>query len=82
VATTNYFGEITADRLKHTDNTLFFKAMARAGESWVFGQTMLNPLPAVYDAANKILTIISFDVEPGSRYLNQELEYHQTFFFR
>jgi hypothetical protein len=72
VATTNYFGEISAERLKHTDTVLFFKADGKSRGKLGVRPAKVKPVAGSYDAANKILTIILFDVEPGSRYLNQE----------
>jgi len=72
VATTNYFGEIPADRLKHTDEILYFKAdgKSRGKLGVVPGKT--KPVSGSYDAENKVLTVTMFDVEPDARYLNQE----------
>jgi hypothetical protein len=72
VATTNYFGEIPADRLKHDDTVLFFKADGKSRGKLGIHPDKVKPVAGSYDATNKILTIILFDVEPGSRYLNQE----------
>ena len=72
VATTNYFGEIPAERLKHNDTTLFFRADGKSRGKLGIRPDKVKPVAGSYDAANKILTIILFDVEPGSRYLNQE----------
>ncbi len=72
VATTNYFGEIPPDRLKHDSNTLFLRADGNSRGKLGIKPTNAKPTAGSYDAANKILTIIIFDVEPGARYLNQE----------
>jgi hypothetical protein len=72
VATTNYFGEIPADRLKHTGNTLYFKADGKSRGKIGIKPGKAKPVAGSYDAANKILTIILFDVDPAARYLNQE----------
>jgi hypothetical protein len=72
VATTNYFSEIPADRLKHSDSTLFFKADGKSRGKLGIRPGKARPVAGSYDATNKILTVIIFDVEPGSRYLNQE----------
>jgi len=72
VATTNYFGEIAADRLKHSDSVLFFKADGKNRGKLGVHPRNAKPVAGSYDAANNILTIILFDVEPASRYLNQE----------
>jgi hypothetical protein len=72
VATTNYFGEIAADRLKHNDSTLFFKADGKSRGKLGIKPGKAKPVAGSYNASGKILTIIMFDVEPGARYLNQE----------
>ena len=72
VATTNYFREITPDRIKFSGNTLFFKADGKSrGKLGILPQYAL-PFAGSYDAANNILTITSFDVANDAKYLNQE----------
>jgi len=72
VVTTNYFGDIPPDRIKHNDSLIFFRAdgMSR-------GKLGLSPRGAMgvagsYDGKNNVLTIISFNVMEKNRYLNQE----------
>jgi hypothetical protein len=72
VATTNYFGEIPVDRLKHTDDLLYFKADGKSRGKLGVVPAQAKPVAGSYDASNKVLTIVKFDVEPTSRYLNQE----------
>jgi hypothetical protein len=72
IATTNYFGEIPADRIKYKDGVLLFKADGKSR-----GKLGINPKRAVaaagsYDAQNRILTLVSFDLDQGGKYLNQE----------
>jgi hypothetical protein len=72
IATTNYFGEIPADRLKHVNGILYFKADGRSR-----GKLGLDPSRATrfigsYDASHHILTIAHFDLDTTARYLNQE----------
>lgn len=72
VATTNYFGEIPSDRLKHTDDVLYFKADGKSrGKSGV-SPLYAKPFAGSYDSQNKLLTVITFDLDSTSRYLNQE----------
>jgi hypothetical protein len=71
-ATTNYFGEIPADRLRYADSVLLFKA-----DGLNRGKLGIHPLRAIplagsYDPSAKVLTIIRFDLPPGRPYLNQE----------
>ena len=72
VATTNYFGEIPADRLKHNDTTLFFKADGKSRGKLGIKPHYAKPVVGSYNKTDKILTIILFDVESNARYLNQE----------
>ncbi len=72
VATTNYFGEIPAERLKHTDEVLYFKADGKSRGKLGIVPGKAKPFAGSYDSQNKVLTAIMFDVEPGARYLNQE----------
>lgn len=72
VATTNYFGEIPADRLKHTDEVLYFKADGKSRGKLGVVPGKAKPFAGSYDAKNKVLTVTMFDVEPASKYLNQE----------
>ena len=72
VATTNYFGSIPPERLKHTDTTLFFKADGKSRGKLGIKPGHVKPVAGSYDPAGKILTLIVFDVEPKGRYLNQE----------
>ncbi|HZE84928.1 MAG TPA: DUF6786 family protein, partial [Puia sp.] len=75
-ATTDYFGEIPADRIKFRDSgkdgILFFKADGNNR-----GKLGIHPLSAKhmagsYDALHGVLTVTLFDTEPNAKYLNQE----------
>ena len=72
VTTTDYFGQIPADRLKHDDNKLFLKADGKSrgklGIKPAFAKTALGS----YDPQNKVLTITMFQPDPSAKYLNQE----------
>jgi len=71
-ATTNYFGEIPADRLKHNDSLLFFRADGLSrGKLGIVPNSALQ-VAGSYDGENKVLTIIQYDLERSARYLNQE----------
>ena len=72
VATTNYFGEIPAERLKHKDNVLYFKADGKSRGKLGIVPGKAKPVAGSYDWQNKVLTAIMFDVEPEAKYLNQE----------
>jgi hypothetical protein len=72
VATTNYFGEIPADRLKHTDEVLYFKADGKKRGKLGVLPGKVKPVAGSYDAENKVLTVTMFDVAPEAKFLNQE----------
>jgi hypothetical protein len=72
IATTNYFGEIPADRLKHNDNMLFFKADGKSRGKLGIKPGNAKHAIGSYDAQNKVLTILLFDLDGKAKYLNQE----------
>jgi hypothetical protein len=72
VATTNYFGEIPAERIKHTDDVLYFKADGKSRGKLGVVPGKAKPVAGSYDSHNKVLTAIMFDVDPQAKYLNQE----------
>ncbi|GEO10139.1 hypothetical protein SAE01_26350 [Segetibacter aerophilus] len=72
VATTNYFGEIPGNRIKHTNEVLYFKADGKSRGKLGITPGKAKPLAGSYDAQSKVLTITMFDVDPGAKYLNQE----------
>lgn len=72
VATTNYFGEIPVERLKRTDEVLFFKADGKSRGKLGINRAYAKPIAGSYDTQNHILTIVMFEVNAAARYLNQE----------
>ncbi len=72
VATTNYFGAIPDDRLKHNDSLLFFRADGKSRGKLGISAKGARETAGSYDAENKVLTIISFKVSEKNQYLNQE----------
>lgn len=72
IATTNYFGEISPDRLKHTDDMLFFKADGKSRGKLGIKPAYAKPLAGSYDPEHKVLTVIMFDLDSSAKYLNQE----------
>lgn len=72
VATTNYFGEIPAERLKHTNEVLYFKADGKSRGKLGISPEKAKPVAGSYDAQTKVLTAIMFDLDPTGKYLNQE----------
>jgi hypothetical protein len=70
--TTNYFGEIPPERLKHDDSLLYFKADGKnRGKLGVLADKAKN-MAGSYDGEKKVLTIIQFEVDGKASYLNQE----------
>jgi hypothetical protein len=72
VVTSDYFGQISQDRLKHTDDNLFFKADGKSRGKLGVAPDYAKPVAGSYDAENKVLTIILFDLDSSAKYLNQE----------
>ena len=72
IATTDYFGEIPKERLNFKDGVFLFKADGKSrGKLGVTARRAKNRIGS-YDAANNVLTVAMFDVDPGATYLNQE----------
>ena len=72
IATTNYFGEIPSDRIKHNDSVLLFKADGKSRGKLGIAAMQARNMAGSYDGENKVLTIIFYDVNGSARYLNQE----------
>jgi hypothetical protein len=71
-ATTDYFGEIPANRIKFADSILFFKADGRSRGKIGIHPARAKDIAGSYDAEKKVLTIILFDIDNYGKYLNQE----------
>ena len=71
-ATTDYFGEIPANRIKFADSFLFFKADGRSRGKLGIHPARAKDIAGSYDAEKKVLTIILFDIDNYGKYLNQE----------
>ncbi len=72
IATTDYFGEISKDRIKYTNGILLFKADGKSRGKLGMPPNRTKSVAGSYDAQNNVLTITTFDVDPKSTYLNQE----------
>jgi len=72
VATTDYFGEIPADRIRIDTGTVFFKADGKSRGKLGIHPGYAMPRAGSYDAQNKVLTLTIFDVDSAGKYLNQE----------
>lgn len=71
VATTNYFGDIPADRLKHGDNNLFLKADGKSRGKLGIKPAFVKSNIGSYDPTNKVLTVTMFQPDSSAKYLNQ-----------
>jgi hypothetical protein len=72
VATTDYFGEIPADRVRYANGILYLKADGKSRGKLGIPPQRATPFAGSYAADNGVLTITRFDVDPKGVYLNQE----------
>jgi hypothetical protein len=72
IVTSDYFGQIPPDRLKHTDDMLFLKADGKSRGKLGVVPGYAKPMVGSYDPQHKVLTIIIFDLDSSAKYLNQE----------
>ncbi|HEY4323889.1 MAG TPA: DUF6786 family protein [Mucilaginibacter sp.] len=72
IATTDYFGEIAKDRIKYMSSQLLFKADGKSRGKLGMPPNRAKTMAGSYDAQNNVLTIILFDRDAKSTYLNQE----------
>lgn len=66
IATTNYFGEIPADRIKMENGFLFFKVDGKHRSKLGLSDKRATSLAGSYDAINKVLTILQFSKPSAS----------------
>lgn len=72
VATTDYFGEIDADRIRYHNGLILFKADGKSRGKLGVPPGRALPLAGSYDADNNVLTVTRFDVHSDATYFNQE----------
>jgi hypothetical protein len=72
IATTDYFGEIPPDRIKYTDSILLFKADGKSRGKLGLTAKRAKGVQGSYDAVHHVLTIVTCQLDPDARYLNQE----------
>ena len=72
VATTNYFGEIPADRIKFDKGILYFKVDGKHRSKLGLSEKRATSLAASYDGSHQMLTILQFN-KPATpaEYMNQ-----------
>lgn len=72
VATTDYFGEIPADRLRIEEETLYLRTDGRYRSKLGLNSRRTRAIAGNYDPDQQRLTIATFDVDRQATYLNQE----------
>lgn len=72
IATTDYFGEIPADRLKIENGLLFLRTDGNCRNKLGLNAHRTKSIAANYDPDSKRLTVATFDVDKEGIYLNQE----------
>ncbi|MDO5977403.1 DUF6786 family protein [Flavivirga spongiicola] len=71
----NYFGKVSADRLKTNESTVFFKADGKSRGKIGFSPKRATKYIGSYDAENKVLTILEIDAPKKSdKYVNSAWE--------
>lgn len=72
IATTNYFGEIPADRIKIENGILYFKVDGKKRSKLGLAPGRVKPVAGSYDEISGTLTIIQYTVpESVTDYINQ-----------
>jgi len=72
IATTDYFGEIPADRLQIREGVLYLKTDGKFRSKLGLNGQRAKPVAGNYDPEAKRLTIVMFDIDKEATYLNQE----------
>ena len=72
IVTSDYFGEIPADRLKIQGNTIFLKTDGKFRSKLGLNGKRTKSIAGNYDPGMKRLTITTFEVDKDAIYLNQE----------
>ncbi|MDR1171792.1 MAG: hypothetical protein LBL24_04985 [Bacteroidales bacterium] len=72
IATTDYFGEIPADRLKIKDGMLYLKTDGKYRSKMGMNGKRVKAIAGNYDPDSGRLTVTVFDVDKNATYLNQE----------
>ena len=70
--TTNYFGNIPADRIKMQNGMLFFKADGKHRGKLGIAPSAAKNFAGSFDAKSNVLTIAFFTIDSAGKYLNQE----------
>lgn len=70
--TSDYFGEIPADRLIDDNATLYFKTDGKFRSKLGLNALRTKGIAANYDPVSRRLTVVTFRSDPDAVYLNQE----------
>ncbi len=71
---TDYFGEIPADRLTIKDSVLFFTCDGKYRSKLGLPPAIAKSVAASFDFQKNILTVISFELNPHADYVNSKWE--------
>jgi hypothetical protein len=72
IVTSDYFGEIPADRLIDENGVLFFKTDGKSRGKLGMNARRTKGIAANYDPIGGRLTVMTFTAQPDATYLNQE----------
>ncbi len=72
--TSDYFGDIPADRLTIKDSVLFFRCDGRYRSKIGLPPSIAKPMAASFDASRNILSFIIFPVNEDGMYVNSKWE--------
>jgi len=72
IATTDYFGQIPPDRVKTINGALYFKADGKSRGKLGMPPNRIEKYAGSYDPAGHVLTLITYDYNVKSTYLNAE----------
>jgi hypothetical protein len=72
IVTSDYFGEIPANRLKVTEGLIYLKTDGKYRSKIGLNGKRTTGIAGNYDPTSKRLTVITFNKESGATYLNQE----------
>ncbi|MDR1517247.1 MAG: hypothetical protein LBS52_03970 [Dysgonamonadaceae bacterium] len=72
IATSDYFGEIPADRLIDKQAVMYLKTDGKYRSKIGVNAKRTTTAAGNYDPLSKRLTIVTFEVDPAQTYLNQE----------
>ena len=72
IVTSDYFGEVPADRLKINENVIYLKTDGKFRSKLGLSGKRAKPIAGNYDPDSKRLTITTFDILQDATYLSQE----------